>query len=58
MRGDSLAPLAGEGTFAERSVDLHINANKFIQTGDYQFVQLSLGANADYRLGNDLRAHR
>jgi hypothetical protein len=44
---------AGEGTFAERYLTLHFNANKFIQTGDFQFIQLSLGANADYRLGSD-----
>jgi hypothetical protein len=54
MRGDSLAPLAGEGTFAERQLTFNINANKFIQTGAHQFVQLSLGANVDHRLGNDL----
>jgi hypothetical protein len=54
LRGDSLAPLAGEGTFAERQLTFSINANKFIQTGNYQFVQLSLGANVDHRLGNDL----
>lgn len=53
LRGDSLAPLAGEGTFAERQLTFNVNANKFIQTGNYQFVQLSLGANVDYRLGND-----
>jgi hypothetical protein len=54
MRGDSLAPLAGEGTFAERQLTFNINANKFIQTGAHQFVQLSLGANVDHRLSNDL----
>ena len=52
MRGDSSAALAGEGAFAERFITLSANANKFIQTADYQFVQLSLGANADYRIGN------
>ncbi len=46
--------LAGEGKFAERYLTLHLNANKFIQTADFQFIQLTLGANADYRLGNDL----
>ena len=53
VRGDSTGSFSGEGTFAERFVTLHVNANKFIQTADYQFVQLSLGANADYRIGND-----
>lgn len=50
---DSMAPVAAEGTFAERLLTFHINANKFIPTWRYQFVQLSLGANVDYRLGSD-----
>ena len=54
LRGDSLASLAGEGSFAERQLTFNINANKFIQTRNYQFVQLSLGANLDHRLSNDL----
>ena len=53
LRGDSSAAFTGEGTFAERSITLSANANKFIQTGDYHFVQLSLGANADYRVGSN-----
>lgn len=52
LQGDSSAMLTGEGAFAERFLTLSANANKFIQTGDYQFVQLSLGANADYRIGS------
>ncbi len=52
LRGDSAAAFAGDGKFAERFLTLSANANKFIQTGDYQFVQLSLGANADYRIGS------
>lgn len=51
-RGDSSALLAGEGSFNERYLTAHVNANKFIQTGDYQFVQLSLGVNADHSLGS------
>lgn len=52
-RGDTAAlPLTGEGRFAERLLTVAFNANKFIQTGNYQFVQLSLGANADIRLGS------
>ncbi len=52
-RGDTAAlPLEGEGRFAERLLTVAFNANKFIQTGSYQFVQLSLGANADFRLGS------
>lgn len=54
QRGDSLAPLAGEGSFAERMLTFSANANKFIPTRSYQFVQLSLGANVDYRLGQGL----
>lgn len=52
LRGDSSSAYAAEGDFAERFLTLAFNANKFIQTGNYQFVQLSLGANADYRLGS------
>lgn len=52
-RTDSVAEVLGEGDFAERMLTLHFNANKFIPTWRYQFVQLSLGLNADYRLGND-----
>lgn len=51
-RVDSTAEFAGDGKFAERWLTLHANANKFIQVADYQFIQLSLGANADHRLGN------
>ncbi|WKZ66284.1 MAG: hypothetical protein QY325_16160 [Flavobacteriales bacterium] len=52
MRGDTAAPIAAEGDFAERFLTLAVNANKFFQTGNYQFIQLSLGANADWRLGS------
>jgi hypothetical protein len=52
IRADSTATFSGEGTFAERLITLHVNANKFFQVRDYQFVQLSLGANMDYRLGS------
>lgn len=51
VRGDSVLPLEGEGVFAERMLTLSVNANRFIPTFGYQFLQLSLGANADYRLG-------
>ena len=49
---DSTLLTAGGGDFADRYLALHVNANKLIQTGDYQFVQLSLGANADYNIGS------
>ncbi|HQW05011.1 MAG TPA: hypothetical protein PLV08_02225 [Flavobacteriales bacterium] len=52
QRADSVAELTAEGAFAERMITLHFNANKFIPTWRYQFVQLTLGANADYRLGS------
>ncbi|MBK7944115.1 MAG: hypothetical protein IPJ85_01865 [Flavobacteriales bacterium] len=53
-RGDTAAlPMEADGDFAERLVTVAFNANKFIQTGNYQFVQLSLGANADIRLGSE-----
>jgi hypothetical protein len=51
-RGDSSAAVEGEGDFSEQYLTAHVNANKFIQTGDYQFVQLSLGVNADYNIGS------
>lgn len=52
VRADSAALFTGEGSFAERFITLHANANKFIQVANYQFIQLSLGVNADYRLGS------
>ena len=52
LRGDSAFAIADEGSFAERLVTFNINANKFIPTLAYQFVQLSLGANVDYRIGS------
>lgn len=52
VRADSTALFSGEGAFAERFITLHANANKFIQLADYHFIQLSLGVNADYRLGS------
>jgi hypothetical protein len=52
VRADSTALSSGEGSFAERFITLHANANKFIQVADYQFLQLSLGVNADFRLGS------
>lgn len=52
-RGEFTDTLLGEGDFAERYLTLHLNANKFIQIRNYQFIQLTLGANADYRLGSD-----
>ncbi|MBL7939396.1 MAG: hypothetical protein JNL43_08555 [Flavobacteriales bacterium] len=53
VQADSVSDMVAEGEFAERLLTLHFNANKFIPTWRYQFVQLSLGANADYRLGSD-----
>jgi hypothetical protein len=53
LRGDTASTQEAEGSFAERMLTLSFNANKFIPTLPYQFVQLSLGANADYRLGSD-----
>jgi hypothetical protein len=50
---DSITLLEHEGRFREQMITAHFNANKFIPTRNYQFVQLTLGANADFRLGND-----
>ena len=52
VRNDTTTVFTGLNTFAEQFITLHVNANKFIQTANYQFIQLSLGANADYRLGS------
>lgn len=49
---DTGATALAEGSFAERYVSLHLNANKFFQVADYQFIQLSLGANVDQRIGS------
>jgi len=48
--GNTAVPLAGDGIFKDDRLTIHFNANKFIPTWRYQFVQLSLGANADLRL--------
>ncbi len=48
--GDSIRTWVGDGRFTDRHITLHANANKLIQTTDHGFVQLTLGANADYRL--------
>lgn len=50
--GDSILLTTGDGVFDDRYLTLHVNANKFIQTGDRQFVQLTLGANADLDIGS------
>ncbi len=49
VRGDSIGHFAGGGAFNDRHLTLHANANKLFQVRDYQFIQLSLGANLDWR---------
>lgn len=51
LRGDSTGLLAGEGGFNDQHLTAHVNANKLFQVRDYQFIQLSLGANVDWRFG-------
>lgn len=53
MRSDTTSLFAGEGAFNDQHLTAHVNANKLIQTRDYQFVQLSLGANLDWRFGTN-----
>lgn len=48
---DTLGEWTSENAFNDQHLTLHVNANKFIQTTDRSFVQLSLGANADWRFG-------
>lgn len=50
-RADSASRLAGEGGFNDQHLTAHANANKLFQVRDYQFIQLSLGANVDWRFG-------
>lgn len=49
VRGDSSGVWLGEGNFNDQHLSLAANANKLFQTADYQFIQFSLGANADWR---------
>ncbi|HEY0978630.1 MAG TPA: hypothetical protein VGE21_14250 [Flavobacteriales bacterium] len=51
--GDTVGLLAGEGAFNDQHLTAHANANKLIQTGDFQFVQLTLGANLNWRFSAD-----
>ena len=53
IRSDTTSLFAGEGAFNDQHLTAHVNANKLIQTRDYQFVQLSLGANLDWRFGTN-----
>ncbi|MGV9011658.1 MAG: hypothetical protein ACOH13_03595 [Flavobacteriales bacterium] len=53
IRSDTTSLFAGEDAFNDQHLTAHVNANKLIQTRDYQFVQLSLGANLDWRFGTN-----
>ncbi|HRH69805.1 MAG TPA: hypothetical protein PLB89_09890 [Flavobacteriales bacterium] len=44
---DTVLPMFGDGSFTDNRLTLHFNANKFIPTWQYQFVQFTLGVNAD-----------
>lgn len=48
-RGDSVGLWEGTGTFNDQHLTFAANANKLFHTRDYQFVQLSLGVNVDWR---------
>jgi len=50
---DSSVVLPGSGRFRDHYASVHVNANKFFQTADRQFVQLSLGVNADLDVGSE-----
>jgi hypothetical protein len=54
VRNDSVSRLIGDGQFTTRMATAHVNANKFLQTSDRQFVLLALGANVDYRFSETL----
>ncbi len=49
-----IGSLEGESTFSDSYLTAHFNANKLLQTSDRNFVQLSLGVNADYRIGRSI----
>ena len=49
-----VATTLGSSSFADNYLTAHFNANKLIQFTDRSFLQLSLGANADYRIGRSL----
>ena len=49
-----LGTLEGENTFSDSYLTAHFNANKLLQINDWDFVQLSLGVNADYRISRSL----
>lgn len=51
VRGDSIGQMAGSGAFNDQHLTLHVNANKLFQVRDWQFIQLTLGANLDWRFG-------
>jgi hypothetical protein len=50
-RGDSIGPWLSEGDFNDQHLTLAVNANKLFSVRDYRFIQLSLGANVDWRFG-------
>lgn len=49
--GDSLGSWLSEGNFNDQHLTFALNANKLFQTADYRFIQLSVGANVDWRFG-------
>lgn len=52
--GDSLVNVTNSGTFSNSFVSIHGNMNHIVQVSDRSFVQLSLGANVDYRVINNI----
>lgn len=51
--GDSVGQWLGDGTFNDQHLTFAVNANKLFHVADYRFLQLSLGANVDWRFGSD-----
>lgn len=49
-----VAEYQGMSNFTNSYVTAHFNVNKLFQLSDRNFIQASIGANADYRIGNAL----
>lgn len=51
LNGDTLLSVSNHGRFTHHYIGLYGNANHIVQLSDASFLQLSIGANVDYRVG-------
>lgn len=49
-----LGEFEGDGEFNNSYLTAHFNANKLFQTSDWNFIQVSLGANIDYQISESI----